>query len=209
MPYEALRLYTLTESYSIKIWINVNIRTHRLTNNHHSQYLNTILLLTLRHFYQIFCSPGRHQCQQESSSVIASVCLSVRLSVPNDVTALTFSRFQLSAWDLVGWCTVPCNRSLFEIDMPGNFCVFHGTLKLPMIGFSDQVWGTTLLFLLFKDFSYHPLIWWNNAWQHEANFIQKRSCSANFCVFHETLNFSMIFLDQGRETTLPLKSLTI
>ena len=39
-----------------------------------------------------------------------------------------------------------------------------------MIGFFDQVWGTTLPLQLVNDFSYHPKIYWVDAQQHEADF---------------------------------------
>ena len=63
-------------------------------------------------------------------SIHASVCPSVptsrTLSVPNDITLL---EYQLSAWDIMEWCTVPRSRSLFKKPCWANFCVFHGTLK--------------------------------------------------------------------------------
>ena len=70
-------------------------------------------------------------------SVSLSIHLSVCLSVPNDVPALTIYGFQLSAKNLVGWCTAPWSR----MAMLGQFCVFYGTLKFCMIGFLTRSEG--------------------------------------------------------------------
>ena len=43
--------------------------------------------------------------------------------------------------------------------------------------------------VLFKDFSYQPQIWWNDAQYHGADRYLKCPCSANFCASHGTLNF--------------------
>ena len=56
-----------------------------------------------------------------SHCICPSICPSVCLSIPNDVTALTLYGFQVSAWNLVGWCTVPWSRSLFKMAMLGQF----------------------------------------------------------------------------------------
>ena len=42
-------------------------------------------------------------------SVCPSVCPSVCLAIPNEVN-VKFSRSQISAWSLVGWCTLPGSR---------------------------------------------------------------------------------------------------
>ena len=65
---------------------------------------------------------------------------------------------------------------------------------------------TTLPLELFKDFSYQPEIWWDDEQYHGADRFLKWPCSANFCMLHRTLKFSMIgFLtrSEGRRT-LPL-----
>ena len=48
----------------------------------------------------------------------------------------------------------------------------------------------------FKDFNYRPEIWWDDAQYHEAVCYLKWPCLVNFCMFHGTLKFSMIGLDQ-------------
>ena len=85
---------------------------------------------------------GRHRRRRELSSFYAPACL----SVPNDVTALTLEGFQLLAWNLVGWCTVPRSISLCKIAMLGqvlrvsrNVEIFHDRLgpghsRWPILG---------------------------------------------------------------------------
>ena len=89
-----------------------------------------------------------HQHRQVLSSFYASTCPSIRqsvhLSIRNNVTALIPKGFQLSAWNLVGWCTVQWSKLLFKMAMSAIFFTFHGTLEFFMIGL-DQVWGITLL----------------------------------------------------------------
>ena len=52
---------------------------------------------------------------------------------------------------------------------------------------------------LFKDFSYQPQIWWDDAQYHGADGSLKLPCSANFCMFQGTLKFSMMGLGQEDE----------
>ena len=58
----------------------------------------------------LLISPCCLRCCRVLSSFHVSACLSVRLSVylsvPNGVTTLTLKKFQVWAWNLVGWCTV-------------------------------------------------------------------------------------------------------
>ena len=70
----------------------------------------------------------------------------------DDVTILTLSGLQVSAWNLVGRCTVTCSRLQCKVAMlgwmlrvPWNFFPW----KFSMIGL-DQVGGTTLPLKLFK-----------------------------------------------------------
>ena len=65
--------------------------------------------------------------------------------------------------------------------------MFHATLKFSMLGIFDQVWGTTLS--LFKDFWYHPEIWWDGAQWHESDCCLNWPCSANFARSMEHWNF--------------------
>ena len=67
--------------------------------------------------------------------VLLWVLVSDLQSVPNDVTTLTLLGFQLSAWNLAGWYTVPWSRPLFKMAMLAhflhvlrNFKIFHGRL---------------------------------------------------------------------------------
>ena len=74
-------------------------------------------------------------------------------------------------------------RSIFSV--PRNFEIFHCMVGRPF----DQVWGTTLPLYLFKDFSYRPEIWWDDAQYDEADLYAKWPCSVNICTFHGTLKF--------------------
>ena len=47
--------------------------------------------------------------------------------------------FQLSAWNLVGWCS-PWSRSLLKMAMLGQLCQVSRNFEISMIGF-DHVWG--------------------------------------------------------------------
>ena len=71
---------------------------------------------------------------------------SVPLSVLNDITAVTLQGFQLSTWNLVGWCTVLDDEANCNLKWPysTNFCTFHGTLKFSMIGPRDDLTTLTL-----------------------------------------------------------------
>ena len=69
----------------------------------------------------------------------ASVCLSVRRSVTNDVTALTLSAISLK-WVDARYHGADCS---LKWSCSAIFSAFRGTLKYSMIGL-DQVWGTTL-----------------------------------------------------------------
>ena len=116
-------------------------------------------------------------------------CRSVRLSVPNDgVTTLTLEGFQILAWILVVWCTVPWSRSLYKWSCSANFCAFHSTLKLSMTG-SDQIRAKRPPLLLFKDFRYQPEIWWCDAEYHEAGRYLIWPWSAIFARSMELWNF--------------------
>ena len=71
-----------------------------------------------------------------------AVCPSVR---PERRSRSNSLRISLSAWNLVGWCTVPWSRSLFKMAMlgqflhvPRNFEIFHDRF------FFYLVWGRTL-----------------------------------------------------------------
>ena len=67
---------------------------------------------------------------------------SVRLSVPNDVTALTLEGFQLLAWNLAEWCTVSWNRSLSKMAMLGQFlCVPRTEIFHDRLGPGGWNWG--------------------------------------------------------------------
>ena len=71
--------------------------------------VKTLQWRRMRNNSSIFFTLGRHQ-RRGILSFHSSACLSVRLSIPNDVTALNLLGFQLSAWNLVGWCTVTWSR---------------------------------------------------------------------------------------------------
>ena len=75
--------------------------------------------------------------------IVVGPCVrpAARLSVPNDVTAPTLQGFQLSAWKLIGWCTVPWSISLLTMAMCGQF--FLRTTKFWGIAW-ERAWGTTL-----------------------------------------------------------------
>ena len=47
----------------------------------------------------------------------------------DDVTALTPCEFQLSAWHLVGWCTVSWSRLLFKMAILGRFLRVHASIS--------------------------------------------------------------------------------
>ena len=56
--------------------------------------------------------------------------------------------------------------------------------------------GITLPLELFKDFRHQSEIWLGDAQYHGADCYRKWPCSADFCVCHSTLKFSMIGLNQ-------------
>ena len=98
-----------------------------------------------------------------------SVRIPVCLSVPNDVIALTLEEFQLSASDLVGWCTVPWRRSLLKWPCLAKFCVFHPTLKFSMIGFFTRSEGRRHCCNSLRISGIRPEIWWDDAQYHGAD----------------------------------------
>ena len=51
--------------------------------------------------------------------------------VGDDGAALTLQRFELSAWNLVGWCTVPSRRLLYTMAMLVCFCASTGLQHFP------------------------------------------------------------------------------
>ena len=116
------------------------------------------------------CADG-HCCW----SLHPAVRSSVRLSVAKAVTLITIERFQLSAWNLLGWCTVPWGRF--------NVCVLHGTLKFSMICFLTRSEGCRYRF---KSLRISDIGLKFGEMMHR--------CVANFCVLHGTLKFSMICL---------------
>ena len=61
----------------------------------------------------------------------------------DDVTALTILGFRVSAWTLVGWCTVTRSKWVFNVAVLGYFFAFRGILNFS-ISCLDQVWGTML-----------------------------------------------------------------
>ena len=105
-----------------------------------------------------------------------------QLSNPSDLHCLPLAAiggFKVLARYLVGWCTIPWNRSLFEM---ANICAFQGTFKFSMFGL-DQVWGTTLP--LFTHFNYRPEIWRGDAWHYEADCFLKWPWLANVCFLYD------------------------
>ena len=66
------------------------------------------------------------QLPSTPTGIVVGPCTrpSVRPSVPNDITTLTLKGFQLSVWNLVGWCTLPWSISLLTMAMLDQFlCV--------------------------------------------------------------------------------------
>ena len=90
----------------------------------------------------------------------------------DDVTVLTLSGFQLSAWNLVIWFTEPKSRWLLKWPCSANFWSFHETLKFSIIGLGqeDEMEEITLW----------PEIWWHDVVYHEADCCMKWPRSANF-----------------------------
>ena len=107
---------------------------------------NVYIFITLGHHWRRRVLPSFHASGRQS------VPLSVFLSAPNDVTALTLQGFQLWAWQLVGWCTVPWSRSIFKMTILGqflhvsrNFEIFHDSLGSDMRKDVTALWGFQLL----------------------------------------------------------------
>ena len=102
-------------------------------------------------------------------SMRPSVLSSVRPFVCPSRMSISLHEFQLSSWVLVGFCKVPWRKSVSKIILYAHPFSAHSTeyATFFMIGLY-QVWATTLLLILFKDFSYRPEIWWEDAQYHEA-----------------------------------------
>ena len=125
------------------------------------------LIMNMTFFIIISFYPEPPSARRVMSSAIASVrpsiCLSIRPSVHPEWRFL-YNTFRIIAISLkFGGAMHSTMEGIAIWNGYGNFCWFHRTLKLSMAGFFEQVWGKTLLLLLFKDFSYWPEIWWDNA----------------------------------------------
>ena len=124
-------------------------------------------------------------CHRRRRVVVPCVRPSIRLSVQSDVTALTLLGFQLSAWNLVGWCTVPWSRSLSKMTMLCQFSAFHRTFKFSMISL-DQVWGMVTHVTHIRkceEITSWPENWWHDTMYHEADHHLKWPRSTNVRIF--------------------------
>ena len=112
-------------------------------------------------------------------SLWPSVCLSI---LNNDVTTLALKILDDSL-EFGGMLHINIKHIHYSNALLGQFvCIQCRTFNFSMISF-DQIWGTTLRFLICKCFSYWPEIWWDDAQYHEADHYLKRPCFINlFCI---------------------------
>ena len=97
---------------------------------------------------------SRHRRRRVLPSFYPSVRLSVYLSVPNSVTTLTLYEFPVSAWHMVGWCTISWSRSRSK-----ELWKFHDRFRPNL---RDDVTAITRFQMVFTNDENDRNIWWNS-----------------------------------------------